>query len=182
MKPYQPSGLWSALAHPGSNTKKYERDKKELLYRRSLYVYWKRTSPHPMMTLFDAPNREASCVQRSRSSTSLQSLALLNETQRLEMGRMLAERLLREGSNDAERLDRLFTLLASRTPTATERQTCDGLINAMRERFQSDAESAKALVSVGEAPRDEALDLTDLATWTQVATTVLASDVALLLY
>jgi len=182
VKPYQPSGLWSALAHPASNTKKYERDQTELLYRRSLYVYWKRTSPHPMMTLFDAPNRESSCVRRSRSSTSLQSLALFNETQRLEMGRKLAERLLREGSNDTERLDLLFTLLASRNPTATERNACDSLINAMRERFQSDAESAQALVSVGEAPRNEALDLTDLATWTQVATTVLASDVALLLY
>ncbi len=182
VKPYQPSGLWSALAHPASNTKKYERDQTELLYRRSLYVYWKRTSPHPMMTLFDAPNRESSCVRRSRSSTSLQSLALFNETQRLEMGRKLAERLLREGSNDTERLDLLFTLLASRNPTATERNACDALINAMRERFQSDAESAQALVSVGEAPRNEALDLTDLATWTQVATTVLASDVALLLY
>jgi len=121
-------------------------------------------------------------VRRSRSSTSLQSLALFNETQRLEMGRKLAERLLREGSNDTERLDLLFTLLASRNPTATERNACDSLINAMRERFQSDAESAQALVSVGEAPRNEALDLTDLATWTQVATTVLASDVALLLY
>jgi uncharacterized tellurite resistance protein B-like protein len=95
---------------------------------------------------------------------------------------MLAERLLREGANDTERLNRLFTLLACRNPTPTERNACDRLISTMRERFQSDAESAKALVSVGEAPRNESLDLTDLATWTQVATTVMASDIALLLY
>ena len=79
VKPFQPDGLWSSLAHPGSNTKKYVTDKGERLYRRSLYVYWKRTSPHPMMMIFDAPSREASCVQRSRSNTALQSLSLLNE-------------------------------------------------------------------------------------------------------
>ena len=97
VKPYQPDGMWLAMAHPASNTKKYQRDKGPLLYRRSLYVYWKRTSPHPMMTLFDAPSRETSCVRRSRTNTSLQSLGLLNETQRLEMARALAERLLRDG-------------------------------------------------------------------------------------
>src|SRR5690606_22884545 len=84
VKPYQPVGMWKALAHPGSNTKSYVPDEGSKLYRRSLYVYWKRTSPHPMMTLFDAPNRETSCVRRSRSNTPLQSLALFNETQRVE--------------------------------------------------------------------------------------------------
>ena len=96
VKPYQPAGMWLAMAHPASNTKKYERDTGQRLYRRSLYVYWKRTSPHPMMTLFDAPDRESSCVRRSRTNTSLQSLGLLNETQRVEMSRKLAERLLHE--------------------------------------------------------------------------------------
>ena len=51
--------------HPASNTKKYVRDKNDKIYQRSIYVYWKRTSPHPMMTLFDAPDRESSCVMRS---------------------------------------------------------------------------------------------------------------------
>ena len=113
VKPYQPDGMWKALAHPGSNTKQYVRDKGELLYRRSLYVYWKRTSPHPMMTLFDAPDRESSCVQRQRTNTALQSLGLLNETQRIEMSRVLAERLLEQTSEDAERVDLLFRLLLS---------------------------------------------------------------------
>ena len=46
-KPYQPKGMWAALMHPGSNTKNYVPDKGERLYRRSIYTYWKRTSPHP---------------------------------------------------------------------------------------------------------------------------------------
>ena len=182
IKPYQPGGMWLAMAHPASNTKKYERDQGQRLYRRSLYVYWKRTSPHPMMTLFDAPDRESSCVQRSRTNTSLQSLGLLNETQRIEMSRKLAERLIKERANDEERLDLLFSLLASRNPTPSERVACESLLETMRKRYQSQEKDATKLVSVGDANRDPALSPADVAAWTQVAVIVLASDTAILLY
>jgi len=181
VKPYQPSGMW-AMAHLESNTRKYVRDKGQRLYRRSLYVYWKRTSPHPMMTLFDAPSRESSCVKRSRTNTSLQSLGLLNETQRLEMSRKLAERLLHEAKDNAARLDLLFTLLASRKPTDIERQACMKLLDTMRRRYADTEKDALALLSAGDAPRDTNLPLAEHAAWTQLTTTVLASDVALLLY
>lgn len=182
IKPPQPPGLWKALMHPASNTKNYVADKGERLYRRSLYVYWKRTSPHPMMILFDAPDRESSCVRRSRTNTSLQSLGLFNETQRIEMGRKLAERLLQARSDDPSRLDLLFTLVASRTPGEAERRACMNLLEATRQRYQESNDDALALLSTGEAPRDESLPAPELAAWTQVAVTVLASDVAILLY
>jgi hypothetical protein len=182
VKPYQPDGMWLAMAHPASNTKRYVRDKGPLLYRRSLYVYWKRTSPHPMMTLFDAPSRETSCVRRSRTNTPLQSLGLLNETQRIEMARVLAERLLREGKDDAQRLDRLFQLLACRSPTERERAACNTLLQTMRDRYADAEQDALALLSSGDAPRDQTLDPTLHAAWSQVAAAVLASDVAILLY
>jgi len=182
VKPYQPGGMWKALAHPGSNTKQYVRDKGELLYRRSLYVYWKRTSPHPMMTLFDAPNRESSCVRRSRTNTALQSLGLLNETQRIEMARSLAGRLLHESDNRQGRLDHLFGLIACRQPDDQEREACIALLNAMRERYANDEDDALALLATGDMPRDESLDPAEHAAWTQLVVTVLASDVAILLY
>ena len=182
VKPYQPAGLWKALMHPGSNTKNYVADKGPKLYRRSLYVYWKRTSPHPMMILFDAPDRESSCVRRSRTNTSLQSLGLLNETQRIEMARKIAERLITEAKDDDSRMDLLFTLVASRPPNDTERKACDTLLEKMQARYQSSKDDALALLSTGEAPRDEALEPAEVAAWTQVSITVLASDVALLLH
>ena len=182
VKPYQPSGLWMALAHPASNTKQYVQDSGRRLYRRSLYVYWKRTSPHPMMTLFDAPSRESSCVRRSRTNTPLQSLGLLNETQRIEMGRMLGERLLREGVDDDTRLDLLFSLLASRSPMPSERLACQNLLETMRQRYKNAPDDATALLSTGEIARDTSLEVSEHAAWTQVATTVLASDVSILLY
>jgi hypothetical protein len=182
VKPYQPGGMWLAMAHPGSNTKKYVPDQGQRLYRRSLYVYWKRTSPHPMMTLFDAPDRESSCVRRSRTTTSLQSLGLFNETQRVEISRKLAERLLRECDNDRDRIDRLFGLLACRPASDTERSACLSLLTVMRDRFAASKEDATALLSVGEAGCDPNLDPIETASWTQVVITVLASDVSLLLY
>ena len=182
IKPYQPDGLWSALMHPASNTKKYVRDKNEKIYQRSIYVYWKRTSPHPMMTLFDAPDRESSCVMRSRSNTALQSLGLLNETQRIEMSRKLAERLIKSTDDDQRRLDYLYGLLSSRKPTPNEKKACQDLVNAMRERYESSEEDAVALVSAGDAPRDQNISVKELAAWTQLTTIVLASDAAILIY
>ena len=182
VKPYQPEGLWFALAHPASNTKDYVRDQGEKLYRRSLYVYWKRTSPHPMMTIFDAPSREASCVQRSRTSSAIQSLALLNETQRVEMARKLAERLLGDATDDRSRLDLLYRLLASRDPGDRERAACEAFLSKLRARFDDAPQDALALLSVGDEPRDAELAPAEVAAWAQIAITVLASDAAILLY
>ncbi|MFK7787946.1 MAG: PSD1 and planctomycete cytochrome C domain-containing protein [Phycisphaeraceae bacterium] len=182
IKPYQPPNMWKQLAHPASNTKQYQQDSGDKLYRRSLYVYWKRTSPHPMMTLFDAPSREASCVRRSRSNTSLQSLGLLNETQRVELGRVLAQRLIQHEAEEANRLDKLFLLVASRKANTVERDACLNLLTHMKQRYAGSTEDAEALLSIGEVPRDVSLDAAEHAAWTKVAVTVLASDVAIRLY
>ena len=182
VKPYQPPGMWKELMHPASNTKNYVADQGDRLYRRSLYVYWKRTSPHPMMTLFDAPSREASCVRRSRTNTPLQSLALFNEPQRVEATRKLAERLIKERKKDDARLDLLFTLVASRKPSVTEREACSKLLQSQRNRLADKAEDAEALLRIGDAPKDPDLDPMEVAAWAQVAGTALASDLSILLY
>lgn len=182
VKPYQPAGMWLALAHPGSNTKQYVRDEGPKVFRRSLYVYWKRTSPHPMMTLFDAPDRESSCVRRSRTNTALQSLGLFNETQRVEMSRLFAQRLLTEKSSTDERLDMIYHLVASRAASEVEQSACEGLLEFMMKRYQDDTDAAAELIAIGDSPIDETMDTAELAAWTQVVITVLASDTALVIY
>ena len=134
------------------------------------------------MTLFDAPDRESSCVRRSRSNTSLQSLGLLNETQRIEMSRALAERLLTEQPDDGGRFDLLFTLLSSRHPGDSERAACQQLLSTMKQRFSENVDDATALLSTGEISRNETLNAVEVAAWSQVVTTVLASDAAILFY
>jgi hypothetical protein len=182
IKPYQPEGMWKALAHPASNTKQYERDHGKQIYRRSLYLYWKRTSPHPMMTLFDAPDRESSCVRRSRTNTSLQSLALFNETQRLEMARKFAERAWMAEGSDKARIEWMFQLVSCRKPKPEELTICLGLLDDQRQRFADNVEDAVRLSSVGDAKSTSGIPPQELAAWTQLAGTLLASDMAILLY
>ena len=95
---------------------------------------------------------------------------------------MLADRLLSQAGNDAQRLDLLFTLLASRKPTERERNACMTLLQSLRERYQDAEADALALLATGTLPRNEKLDPVEHAAWSLLATTVLASDIALLLY
>src|SRR5262249_39488791 len=97
VKPYQPKGLWEELAGIA-----YKQDHGEDLYRRSLYIFWKRTVAPPSMTTFDATAREACTVNRSRTNTPLQALTLMNDVTFVEASRVLAERVLREGGKTAD--------------------------------------------------------------------------------
>ena len=95
---------------------------------------------------------------------------------------MFAERLLRTRGGDTARLDLLFTLLTCREPTEGERAACTKLLKTMRARYADAEKDALALLSVGDAPRNETLAPAEYAAWSQLVITVLASDVALLLY
>src|SRR6185369_13287101 len=79
VKPYQPGGIWEAVAMPESNTRFFTRDGGEALYRRSLYTFWKRAAPPATMDIFNAPSRETCTVRRERTNTPLQALATLND-------------------------------------------------------------------------------------------------------
>ena len=101
--PYQPAGLWEALATRNATT--YEQGHGEDLYRRSLYTVWKRSSPPPSAINFDAAERLFCTVSRQRTSTPLQSLVLMNDPQYVEAARVLAARIVHEGgTTPAERI------------------------------------------------------------------------------
>ena len=89
---------------------------------------------------------------------------------------------MHESHDDTDRLNLLFMRLACRRPTDGERAACETLLRTLRERYAEAEKDALALLAVGEASRDEALDPADHAAWTQLAVTVLASDVAILVY
>ncbi len=79
VRPWQPAGLWEAVAGVNSNTTRYETDRGDALFRRSLYTFWKRGMPPPSMVLFDAATREVCSVGRSTTNSPLQALAVLND-------------------------------------------------------------------------------------------------------
>ena len=99
--PYQPAGLWKELS--GTD---HVQDHGEKLWRRSLYTFWKRTSPPPTMMTFDAAGREACSVKQSRTTTPLQALALMNEVTFVEAARKLAERMMTRGGNSPDEIGR----------------------------------------------------------------------------
>src|SRR5205823_4385956 len=116
VKPYQPDGVWEAVAMPESNTRNYKRDSGESLYRRSMYTFWKRAAPPASMEIFNAPNRETCTVRRERTDTPLQALVTLNDIQFIEAARALAQMSLKEGgAKDDGRLDLLARRLLSRS-------------------------------------------------------------------
>jgi hypothetical protein len=135
-----------------------------------------------MMTLFDAPDRESSCVRRSRTNTPLQSLGMLNETQRIEMGRALATRAIKSCDGDDSRIDMLTRLLACRDARPAEREACRRLLASMRHRYAQSPSDARSLLAIGDAAIDDSVDPVEHAAWTQLAVTLLASDIAILMY
>ena len=179
VKPYQPDGLWEAISFLGSTTGTFKQDQGEALYRRSMYTFWKRTSPPPALLTFDAPSREACTVRRSRTNTPLQALVLLNDKQYVEAARKLAERMMTEaGADPAQRAAFAFRLATSRNPTGDEAAVLKRVFESELAEFQADPDAAAKLLSYGEAKRNETLDQRELAAWTMVANLVLNLDEA----
>ena len=184
VQPYQPPGLWKEVSHFGSTpaTKQvYIQDHGEGLYRRSLYTVVKRSSPHPAMMAFDAPNRETCTVDRGVTITPLQALVTLNDPQFSEAARVIAQRLLEDRTltDDRERLERAFEMVLSRAPNTVELQAVMNLLRAERNRYSHSPESAKASISVGEAPRASRIDPVEQAALMQAVTLLLNLSEAL---
>jgi hypothetical protein len=107
-------------------------------YRRALYTFRFRSVPYPVLTSFDTPNGDASCVRRVRSNTPLQALTTLNETLFLECARGLARRTLAEaGPTDRDRLIHAFRLCTARQPTPRELTVLSAFLNRQTDRFSA---------------------------------------------
>jgi hypothetical protein len=177
VRPYQPPGIWEAVGYTASNTAKYTQDSGDALYRRSLYLFWKRTAPPPSMVTFDAPSREQCRTRRERTNTPLQALLMMNDPQYFEAARQLGYRMLNEGGNsDGDRLGYGFRLATARVPSEKEKTILADTLAAQRKHFEADAEASKKAVAVGESPVPSDVSSTDLAAYTMVANLLLNLD------
>jgi hypothetical protein len=176
VKPYQPPGLWEAVGFLGSNTREYKPDAGDGLYRRSLYTFWKRTSPPAQLTTFDAPSRETCTLLRPRTNTPLQALALMNDEQYVEAARNLARRMMQAAPTASDQLAYGFRICTARPPTARELDLLNQLLAQHLDHYRSDRESALKLLAVGQTKRDEAIDPSEHAAWTMVANLMLNLD------
>jgi hypothetical protein len=176
VKPYQPAGLWEELAG-GAGEGPYVQDRGTNLYRRSLYVYRKRTVPHPALTTFDAPSREVCQVKRARTNTPLQALELLNDVTYVEAARRLGQLMLTEGgASSEERITYAFRRATSRRPADAELHVLARGLERYRQTFRADVASAKEYVRHGDSPVDAAADPVELAACTASASIILNLD------
>jgi hypothetical protein len=175
VKPYQADGVWEDTAGA-----KYERDKGEKLYRRSLYTFWKRTAPHPAMITFDAAERNTCVVRRQATSTPLQALVLLNDPQFVEAARKVGERAIKEGGQrEEERVAWLFRLLTGRRPASRESAVLRRMLAEQRAIFRADPSLVADFAKVGDAPADAALDPVEAAAYGALANAVMNFDEAI---
>ena len=168
VKPYQPPGLWD-----GTDST-FVQDHGDDLYRRGMYVFWRRSAHYPAFATFDAPNREVCTFTRQRTQTPLQSLVLMNDPAFVECARGLAQRVMREEPADLNhRLTRAFRLVLGRVPGADELATLQRSYDQQLAGFKSDVKAAEELLKVGESKVPENLDRVELAAMTAVANVLL---------
>jgi hypothetical protein len=177
VKPYQPEGVWEAVAMPESNTRIYERDDGEALYRRSMYTFWKRAAPPASMDVLNAPNREECTVRRELTNTPLQALATLNDIQFVEAARALATVSLENGEGcDLKTVDHLARRALVRSLAFPERILVEETLNDMREYYREHPEDARKFLQAGEFQAPATFCEMELAAWTMVANKLLNLD------
>ncbi|MCC6785956.1 MAG: DUF1553 domain-containing protein, partial [Planctomycetes bacterium] len=164
--PPQPEGIWRVV-YSGD---RWQTSPGEDARRRALYTFWRRTSPYPSLTTFDAPSREFCVVRRSRTNTPLQALVTLNDPAFVDCARALGARALREGGNaDTDRLTHAFRLATSRRPDARELQRLGEHLAAERAWFVAHPDAAVKLAGPGD-------DAAERAAWTMLGQVLLNLD------
>ncbi len=177
VKPYQPEGVWEAVAMPESNTHFYRPDHGDQLYRRGLYTLWKRSAPPASLDIFNAPSREVCTVRRERTNTPLQALVTLNDPQYVEAARALAQSALERGGETVDlRIDHLSRRLLGRPFRPEELAVLRASLEKLSAYYQSNPDEAVRLIAVGESKADPAVAPATLAAWTMLANELMNLD------
>ncbi|MEQ9068459.1 MAG: DUF1553 domain-containing protein, partial [Gimesia chilikensis] len=173
--PPQPQGLWR---HVGRNAPKYKTSTEEDRFRRGVYVIWRRSAPYPSFTNFDAPDRGACTINRSRTNTPLQALTLLNDPAYIEIATGLARRLatkgLSDGMTDRERIAYAFRLCVARQPLDVEVDHLTKVFEQELKHFEDQPQAAQKLISAKDRP--EGVGASRMAAWLYVANILLNLD------
>lgn len=177
VKPYQPEGLWKeTTGGGGGSTARYEIDSGNLVYRRSLYTFWKRTVPPPSMMTFDASSRDLCTVQRQQTSTPLQALVLLNDPQIVEASRVLAQNAIAVNEASEAVIESMFYQVTSRVPSQNEVQLLQEYFEHEKLAFEDNPDRAKEYLAIGRY--ETANPSPDLAAYALVANAILNLDEA----
>lgn len=151
--------------------------KGDAVYRRSIYTFWRRTGPAPVLEAFDVPKRVVCVSRRDTTNTALQALVLLNGPQFVEASRALAERLQREHASDSAALvTSAFRTLTSRPPDPAEQKILRRLYDEQLAHYRARPGDAECFLAIGNAPTDSALPAPELAAAATVINTLMNHD------
>jgi hypothetical protein len=165
--PPQPDGVMNL----GQMRRDWKPDTGPNRYRRGVYTFFWRATPHPQLLVFDAPDATKACTRRVKSNTPLQALTLLNDKAFFELAQALTARLLREGPPDElGRIQFAFRLCLSRSPTDLETQRIVKLLARQRAETPSDLSAAEQIAAAGPG------DVSERAAWTAAARVLLNLD------
>ena len=142
--PLQPDGIWNMPF----NSDKWTTSTGEDRYRRSLYTFWRRTSPYPSFMTFDATSREYCTVRRVRTNTPLQALTLLNDPAYFEAARALAGRMMAAAADPRARAAFGITAVLSRPPRPGESDRLVALYDDERSAGATDDHAWTMVASV----------------------------------
>ena len=171
--PPQPDGLWQVVYSGESWMTSQGEDR----YRRSLYTYWRRTSPYPSMTTFDAPSREVCTPRRLRTNTPLQALVTLNDPVYIEAAQALARRMIDEGGDIAsDRAAFGLSLCLVRRPSPAEIDAVLGLVADEYAHYRDHPDEALAMATEPLGALPDRLDPAEAASWTVAANVMLNLD------
>jgi len=173
IKPYQPNGLWEI------NSKTYHPDTGSLVYKRSLYVFVKRSVPNPTLATFDAPSRSYCVVRRQKTNTPLQALVTLNDPTYLEAAKVLGEQMTKEAGNK-QAITLAFKKLTGRSPQVAEMNLLLQLQQTELAKFRQHPQKQRGWLYAGQYRFNGTIDSAVVAANTVVASTILNSDASLI--
>ena len=171
VKPYQPDGIWEEATF---GKKSYVQDHGEALYRRSLYIFWRRIVGPTMF--FDTSARQVCTIKTSRTNTPLHALTTLNDVTYVEAARALAERVLKDAKSDEAKIAAAFQRATARRPTTDEVATLRKTLAQLRKQYQADVPAAEKLLQIGESPRDKSLNSSEHAAYMTLCLLILNLD------
>ena len=171
VKTYQPPGVWEDATF---GQIKFAQDHGEALYRRSLYIFWRRIVAPTVF--FDVANRQGCAVKTGRTNTPLHALITMNDITFVEAARALAQRTLLAPGDDAARIAMMFRRCTARPPTGEESRVLLERLRTLRETYRQDEDAARKLLAVGESKPDASLPAVELAAWTGLASIALNLD------
>lgn len=168
--PPQPDGVMTL----GQSKREWKPDDGADRYRRGMYTFFWRATPHPALMVFDSADGFSACTRRPRSNTPLQALTLLNDQAFVEFAQALATRVLKEKpKSNNELVELAFRLCLARKPAQAEHQRLLDLLNKELAALEKSPEEAAIIVK---RKPDAKTDVVLLAAWTTVSRVLLNLD------